>query len=187
MIYGYARVSTSGQARNGNSLDDQTRLILEKYPNATIVNEAYSGAKVRPKFSALLSEIQSGDTLVVTKLDRFCRTVKEGLEYIDELKAKGITLHVLNMGVFDDTPMGRLMQTILLAFAEFERDMIIERTSTGKAIARQNPDFKDGRPKKQVSRSDFEQLFQQQQKGLISVSQACEKLKISRSTWYHLA
>lgn len=187
MIYGYARVSTSGQARNGNSLDDQSRLILEKYPNATIVNEAYSGAKVRPKFSALLSEIQSGDTLVVTKLDRFCRTVKEGLEYIDELKAKGITLHVLNMGVFDDTPMGRLMQTILLAFAEFERDMIIERTSTGKAIARQNPDFKDGRPKKQVSMSDFEQLFQQQQKGLISVSQACEKLKISRSTWYHLA
>lgn len=61
---------------------------------------------------------------------------------------KGIVVHVLNMGLMDNTPTGKLIRNIMLAFSEFERDMIVERTSEGKAIAKMNPDFREGRPKK---------------------------------------
>ena len=61
---------------------------------------------------------------------------------------KGVKIHILNMGLIENTPMGRLIVTNLLAFAEFERAMIIERTQGGKQIAKQRPDFKEGRPKK---------------------------------------
>lgn len=145
-IIGYCRVSTKGQLE-GNSIEEQRKSIIERYSNAEIVEESYSGAKERKIFNDVLSSLDEGDTLVVTKLDRFCRSTKEGLEYIDKLINKGVKIHILNMGLIEDTPMGRLIVTNLLAFAEFERAMIIERTQTGKAIARQKPDFKEGRPK----------------------------------------
>ena len=62
--------------------------------------------------------------------------------------AKGVAIHILNMGLLDDTPMGRLIATMLLAFAEFERAQIIERTQSGKLAAREKPGFRDGRPPK---------------------------------------
>nr|WP_297940060.1 recombinase family protein [uncultured Lachnoclostridium sp.] len=147
MIYGYCRVSTKGQLE-GNSIEDQTNAIKEKYENAQIIIENYSAAKERPIFTELLEKLVPGDLLVVTKLDRFCRTTKEGLSYIDMLMNKGVHIHILNMGLIEDTPMGRLIVTNLLAFAEFERAMIIERTQSGKAIAKQKEDFREGRPKK---------------------------------------
>lgn len=146
-VVGYCRVSTKGQL-DGNSIQEQSEKILEKYPNAKIVEESYSGAKERPIFSEVVEKIESGSTLVVTKLDRFCRTTKEGLQYIDYLLGKNVSIHILNMGMIEDTPMGRMIATNLLAFAEFERSMIIERTAGGKAIAKQKPDFREGRPKK---------------------------------------
>jgi len=95
-----------------------------------------------------MEQLEPGDTLVITKLDRFCRTTKEGLSYIDNLMNTGVKIHIINMGLIEDTPMGRLIVTNLLAFAEFERSMIIERTQSGKAIARTKEGFKEGRPKK---------------------------------------
>ena len=174
MQYGYARVSTVGQ-RDGNSLEDQARAIVERYSDAVIIEEAYSGAKDRQIFNELLNRLVEGDTLVVTKLDRFCRTVKEGLQYIDRLLEKGVKIHILNMGLIEDTPMGRLMVTNLLAFAEFERAMILERTQGGKAIAKQKPGYKEGRKAKVFDKTLLEGE---------TVAQACQRLGISRSTWY---
>ena len=145
-IIGYCRVSTKGQLE-GNSLEEQKNKILERYRTARIVEESYSGAKDRPLFSEVIEELEDGDTLVVTKLDRFCRTTKEGLEYIDILMSKGVRIHILNMGLIEDTAIGRLIVTNLLAFFEFERAMIIERTQSGKAIAKNKKGFKEGRPK----------------------------------------
>ena len=82
MIYGYIRISTTKQEK-GNSKEDQNNAIASRYPDAFIIEETYSGAKERPKFLKLLNECKQGDTIVVTKLDRFCRSTKEGLEYID--------------------------------------------------------------------------------------------------------
>ncbi len=147
MKYGYARVSTKGQL-DGNSIEEQSNLILNAYADAEIIIESYSGAKERPLFNNIIEEAQDGDYVIVTKLDRFCRSTKEGLGYIDLLLNKGVKIHILNMGLIENTPMGRLIVTNLLAFAEFERAMIVERTQGGKAIAKQKDGFVEGRPKK---------------------------------------
>lgn len=147
MIYGYARVSTVTQGKNGNSLESQ-RAELENYNCDEVIEEVYTGTKTdRPKFSELINKLKSGDTLVVTKLDRFARTAVEGVQIVQDLLKKGVKVNILNMGLIEDSPVGKLTLTIMLAFAEFERDMIVERTQAGKAVAKQNPDFKEGRPK----------------------------------------
>lgn len=145
-IIGYARVSTRKQL-DGNSLEQQLRVITKRYPNAVVYEESKSSVKERKVFNKVIEALNEGDTLVVTTLDRFCRTVKEGLEIIDLLMEKGVRIHILNMGLIEDTPMGRLIVTNLLAFAEFERAMIVERTQTGKAIAKTKEGWKEGRPK----------------------------------------
>ena len=148
MVYGYARVSTKTQAKDGNSLEVQEN-ALKAAGAAEIYADAFTGTKSRrPELDKLLTVMQSGDTLKVTKLDRIARSATQGIELIQSLLDKGITVHVLNMGMVDNTPTGKLVRNIMLAFAEFERDMIVERTGEGKAIARQNPDFKEGRPPK---------------------------------------
>ena len=151
MIYGYARVSTTTQGRDGNSLEDQVT-ALENYGCQEIVKEAFTGKTMeRPKFLSLLEQLEEGDTLVVCKLDRFARTAIEGVQTVRELFERGVIVHILNMGLIENTLTGNLILTVMLAFAEYERGMIVERTQTGKAVARQDPSFKDGRPKKFTS------------------------------------
>lgn len=146
MKYGYARVSTKGQAKDGNSLEAQEKALLSAGAEI-IYSDVFTGTKAeRPEFERLLKVLQEGDTLVVTKLDRFARSATQGMGLIQSLLDKGIVVHVLNMGLLDNTPTGKLIRSVMLAFAEFERDMIVERTSEGKAIARQNPDYREGRP-----------------------------------------
>ncbi len=148
MIYGYARVSTKGQAKDGNSLEAQETALREA--GATqIYTDAFTGTKTdRPEFDKLMNKLQRGDTLIVTKLDRFARSMSQGSELVSELIDKGIKVYILNIGIMDNTPSSKLIRNVFFAFAEFERDMIVERTQEGKTIAKQNPDFKEGRPKK---------------------------------------
>ena len=181
-IIGYVRVSTKGQL-DGNSIEEQSRSILDRYNNAEIIEESYSGAKDRVIFKKILNDLEKGDTLVITKLDRFCRTAKEGLQYIDDLMDRGIKIHILNMGLIEDTPMGRLIVTNLLAFAEFERAMIIERTQGGKAIAKQKEGFKEGRPKKYTEKQiDYALTMLTINGGKHSYNEVAELLGISKST-----
>lgn len=148
MVYGYCRVSTKGQAKDGNSLEAQQKAVKEAGAEK-IYCDAFTGTKAhRPELDKLISELNKGDKLVVTKLDRIARSATQGIELVQFLLDKGVTVHILNMGIMDNTPTGKLIRTIMLAFAEFERDMIVERTQEGKAIAKQNPDFKEGRPDK---------------------------------------
>ena len=148
MIYGYARVSTRQQGKSGNSLADQEAKLHEAGAEK-IISDVFTGTKMeRPCFDQLRQEMKDGDTLIVTKLDRLARTAVEGSIVVRELVERGITVHVLNMGRADNSPMGKLMVTMLLAFAEFERDMIVERTQTGKEVARSKGIRVDGRPKK---------------------------------------
>ena len=147
MKYGYARVSTHWQASDGNSLEAQIESLNAAGADKIYMDE-YSGRTTkRPQLDELLSVISSGDELIVTKLDRMARSVIEGSELIKRLQEKKITVNVLNIGCMDNSPTGRLITNVMLSFAEFERDMIIERTQEGKnAAKRNNPDFKDGRP-----------------------------------------
>lgn len=145
MVYGYCRVSTQMQARDGNSLEAQERLLKENGAEE-IYSDAFTGTKShRPELDRLLDKMQPGDKLIITKLDRMARSASQEIELIQSLLDRGVAVHVLNMGLLDNTPTGKLIRNIMLAFAEFERDMIVERTQEGKAIAKKQPDFREGR------------------------------------------
>ena len=144
-IYGYARVSSRKQL-HGNSLEDQTTTLTANGA-ATITTEQYTGKTTsRPKLQKLLDSLQPGDTLMVTKLDRLARNVSEGIDLIRTLFQKNVKVHVLNIGLLENTSMGNFFITTLLAVAELERNMIIERTQAGKEIARTKAGFREGRP-----------------------------------------
>lgn len=184
MIYGYARVSTLGQAKDGNSIEAQEKMLLENGAEM-IFADAFTGTKnSRPQFNILLSRLNPGDTLVVTKLDRIARSTQQGCQLVRELLDRDIRINVLNLGIMDNTPTGKLIRTILFAFAEFERDMIVERTMEGKAIARERGNYREGRPKKPVE--NFEKVLEKRKTGEISVKSACQELNISKTQWYRL-
>lgn len=175
MKYGYARVSTVNQ-----DLEAQVQ-ALEKEGCDVIYKEKFTGTrKDRPEFQKLLKELKEGDTLVVTKLDRFARSAVDGISTIKELFDRGVKVHVLNMGMIDNTPTGRLILNVMFAFAQFERDMIVERTQEGKSIAKQKPGFREGRPKK-FTKQQIEHALKLKDEGY-SYSQVAEMMRISKST-----
>ena len=96
-------------------------------------------------------------------------------------------MHVLNIGMMDNTPTGKLIRNIMLSFAEFERDMIVERTQEGKSIAREKGIRVDGRPRKDVPTDVFQKFLEKQKGGELTVAEGCVALNISRSTWYNLS
>lgn len=148
-IVGYCRVSTKKQLLEGNGLEAQEKEILERYNNAIIDKEQFTGSVIeRPVLNKVLSELQSGDMLVVTKLDRLARNTVEGIEIVQELFKKEVAVHVLNIGLLENTSMGKFFLTTLLAVAEMERNTIIERTQSGREIARTKSGYREGRPKK---------------------------------------
>lgn len=145
MIYGYMRVSTVGQVK-GNSLEEQER-ILRQNGAMILFWDAFTGTKTsRPNFNKLLDILEEGDTLVITKLDRFARNTVEGISVVQHLLERGVRVNILNMGTVDNTPTGKLILTVMLGFAEFERDMIVQRTMEGKSIARTKNGWREGRP-----------------------------------------
>jgi DNA invertase Pin-like site-specific DNA recombinase len=176
MKYGYARVSTLQQ-----DLEAQLQALkAEGCEDKNIFSEKFTGTKAdRPQFKEVLSKLVEGDTLVVTKLDRFARSTVDAINTVKGLFERGVKVHVLNMGLVEDTPTGRLILTIMSGFAEFERDMIVERTQEGKAIAKQRDDFREGRPNK-FSKKQIELALELLENH--SYTQVEEMTKISKST-----
>lgn len=183
MIYGYARVSTKGQAHDGNSLESQKE-ILKQNGAIEIYEDSFTGTKTdRPEFNKLLNKLEQGDTLIVTKLDRFARSMTQGSELVNELINKGIKVNILNIGVMDNTPASKLIRNVFFSFAEFERDMIVERTQEGKTIARTKEGFKEGRPKAYTGRQlDNALSMLSVNGGNKSYNEVAELLEISKST-----
>lgn len=148
-LLGYARVSTLGQ-----DLSDQiAELKLNGVEEKNLYSEKFTGTKTdRPEFTKMLDQAEEGDTILVTKLDRFARNTREALEVIEPLIENHVTIKVLNLGTIENTTMGRMILRTLLSVAEMERDMIVERTQEGKRFARlNNPNFKEGRPKSVIT------------------------------------
>ncbi|ARJ39880.1 resolvase [Sporosarcina ureae] len=143
MRIGYARVSGLGQ-----SLTEQVAQLKDAGCQV-IYEEVFTGTTAdRPEFQATMAVLEAGDVLVVTKLDRFARSASDAITHIRALMKRGVAVHILNMGVVEDTTTGRLLLTILSGFAEFERDMIVERLAEGKAAARAAGTLREGRPRK---------------------------------------
>ncbi|MFX3624014.1 MAG: recombinase family protein [Ectobacillus sp.] len=188
-VFGYARVSSKGQ--------DLTAQIkaLEEHGCDHIFKEKYSGrtAEDREVFQELLTKVNTGDTIVVTKLDRFARSTKDALNIIEQLEEKGVSLVVLNMGgdkLDTSTPMGKLMVTMLTGIAEFELSLIKERQREGIALAKERGVYK-GRPKKYTEKNKGLQhaleLFDNRDENGMTVKEICEITKVSKATLYREA
>lgn len=185
MRYGYGRVSSRGQGLYGMSLEEQMdQLKAQGVSEENIKMDICTGTEMdRPKFNELLSMLKPGDEFVVCKLDRFARTAPEGAMLIRDLVNKGVRVNILNMGVADNTPMGKMMVTIVFAFAEYERDMIVERTSAGKAYKREHePNWTEGRKRKKTE--CFKDVREKQARGELTIDSACAMLGISKSTYF---
>lgn len=142
-VIGYARVSTIEQ-----KLDLQVTALKEAGAERIFTDHGLSGASTdRPQLTAAIDHLRAGDVLTVWKLDRLGRNTRHVLEVIDELRARQIGFRSLTEGLDTTGPMGVAMLTIMAAFAQLERDTMIERTRAGLAAAAAN-NRHGGRPRK---------------------------------------
>ena len=179
-IYGYARVSTRGQELE-IQLEKLKEVGIEK---KNIYSEKFTGTTTkRPQFTKLVKKLKPHDILVVTKLDRLARNTREALNIIEPLMASDVAVRVLNIGMIENSSMGRFFLRTLLSLAEMERDMIVERVQEGKEKARKNPNFREGRPKRVITRR-YKQAYDLLSD--LSVKEVAEKTGISRSTIYRI-
>lgn len=171
---GYARVSTVDQ-----HLDAQLD-ALQAAGCARIWSEHASGAdRNRGELAALLDHLRPGDVLVTTKLDRLARSVSHLVELAADLTARGVDLVILDQGIDTTTPSGRLMFHMLGAIAEFERDLIRDRTRAGLAAAAARG-RKGGRPV--VCTPETVEAARTLMAGGMSVSAAARQLGVHRAT-----
>lgn len=180
MKVGYARVSTREQNLN------MQVIALEEAGCEKIYEEVVSGAKVeRPKLNNLIKQLRPNDVLVVWKLDRLGRSLKNLIHLVQELIQNEIGLCSLNDPIDTTTSQGRLIFNIFASLAEFERDIICERTQAGLSAARARG-RRGGRPKGISKQSEAtacaaETLYKEKK---LSVIEICKKLSISKSTLY---
>lgn len=153
-VYGYTRVSTGRQATEGESLDVQMRQ-LEGYAAmhgwklaAVFREEGISGSvplAERPEGKRLLDKLRPGDVVVASKLDRVFRSALDALQMVESFKAKGVALHLLDLGGdVSGNGMAKMFMTVAAAFAEAERDRIRERVATVKADQRKRGRYLGG-------------------------------------------
>lgn len=178
MLIGYARVSTPSQ-----NLDLQIRALKEAGCHK-IFTDIASGAKAeRPGLKDAEMVLREGDALVVWKLDRLGRSIQHLIESINTLKAKGIGFRSLQEAIDTQTSGGKLVFHIFSALAEFERDLIVERTSAGLQAARARGK-QGGRPRVLDQSKDLRLLKQMHADASYSIRDICKTLAISRSTFY---
>ncbi len=180
MKIGYARVSTKEQ---NLSLQLDT---LEKEGCEQIFHEKITGSKTkRPELDNMLSNLRKGDVVVIWKLDRLGRSLKDLVNLMTQLQNKGVGLLSLNDHINTTTPTGKLTFHLFAALAEFERDIISERTQAGLVAARARG-RKGGRPKGLSQKAEHTAIIAQRlyEEENLSVQQICDQLSIAKRTFY---
>jgi DNA invertase Pin-like site-specific DNA recombinase len=162
--------------------------VLEQNGAVEIYKDKYTGTKMhRPEFDKLMDLLKDGDTLIVTKLDRLGRSAEGIISLIKTLLARNITVKVLNMGTIENNPVGRLIVTFLAGFAEFERDLIVERTMAGRAYKKAtDPNYREGRKAKQYDADLFNELQTRVWNGELTAKQAAAALGVGRTKWFEI-
>ena len=152
VIYGYARVSTAKQEDSQNAQEETIERYIKEQMNiglvpsdaqygGTYVDSATSGSTKmfeRPAGFELFKRLNSGDAIVLTKLDRGFRNTVDACSTIDMLKERGVKIHCLQLGVNPDDPVGRFIYTVIAAFAELERNFIVARINDGMEHAKRH-------------------------------------------------
>lgn len=177
MHIGYSRVSTPDQN------DDLQIDALEKAGCEKIYTEVARGARTdRPELEKLLSFVRAGDTVVVWKLDRLGRSIGHLIQTIEDLERKDVNFISLMENINTTTPVGKLTFHIFAALAEFEKDIIQERTKAGLEAARARG-RKGGRPKL-LSAKKVKMMQELYDSKKIPIADICRQFKISYSTFY---
>lgn len=176
MKIGYARVSTQDQSLD-RQLDQLKAVSCDK-----VFKEKITGTKKeRPEFERMIDQLRPGDTVIVTELTRLSRSMKDLIEISDMLQGKGIELKSLKENIDTRTATGRAMFNMMAVIAQFERDLVSQRTHEGLAAARARGRT-GGRPKAKEKNIDLAiKLYNDR---VYTVDQICEMTKLSRSTIY---
>ena len=178
MKIGYARVSTSEQ-----NLDMQLD-ALRKEGCEKIYEEKASGGKTdRPELVRMMEHLRNGDTLVINKLDRLGRSLRHLIDIVSDLQERGIELVSLQDNINTASATGRLTFAIFGAFAEFERDIILERTNAGLAAARSRGNV--GGRKKLLNDKQTRMLRMMSTDKSLSVPDICKHFGISKASYYN--
>jgi DNA invertase Pin-like site-specific DNA recombinase len=179
LLFGYARVSTQDQNLD-LQLDDLTKAGCQR-----VFQEKVSSAKARPQLQKMLDILREGDTVIVWKLDRLGRSLKELFTLVDDFQRKGIGFRSLNDAIDTTTAQGRLVFNLFASLAEFERDMIRERTKAGLAAARARGRV-GGRPKGLSAQAQAKARAVKTMHGLKThtILEICQLFHISRATVY---
>lgn len=174
---GYARVSTTDQ--NPDAQTDQ----LTAYGCEKLFIDTTSGTlSARPSLTMLLDYVRAGDTVVVTKLDRLGRSVKHLEELSAVLSAKDVALVAISQGIDTTSAGGRLFFHMLAAIAEFEHDLIVERTKDGLSAARARG--RKGGAKQKVTPLMAEQMRAMYEKKDVTAQDVADAFGVSRATVY---
>lgn len=175
---GYARVSTLDQ-----SLDSQIDMLKENNCER-IFSEKVSGRKERrTELDKCFDYLRSGDTLVITKLDRLGRTTKQLIELAQELEERNIELHILDTNINTNTAMGKMFFTMMSAFAELEANLLSERTKKGLESARARG-RKGGRPPiNEEIKELVRKLYYSRE---YTIDDICKMTKVSKTSLYNI-
>jgi DNA invertase Pin-like site-specific DNA recombinase len=179
ILIGYSRTSTTEQLAG---LDAQVR-DLKAAGCKKLFQEQVSSVAERAQLNAALEYARDGDTLVVTKLDRLARSARHLLEVVDTLEGKGVALRILNLGgdtVDTRGATGRLILNVFAAFAQFEREMMLERQREGIARAKANGKYKGRKPTAKAKAVEAVRMFQEGKR----VSEIAKALSVGRASVY---
>lgn len=177
-VFGYARVSTS---------DQNTQLQLDALRQAgcgRVFFETVSASSDRPEYEHMLDVLRAGDTVVVWRLDRLGRSLRDLLDRVEDLHTRGVGLRSLRETLDSTSAGGRLVMHVFAALAEFERDLIHERTTAGLAAARARGRV-GGRPRLLTSAQELVARTMYEQ-GSLTVAEIGTVLGVGRSTIYRV-
>jgi DNA invertase Pin-like site-specific DNA recombinase len=178
MKIGYARVSTQEQ-----NLEMQLDALKEHGCDKIFSEKASGGNTSRPELDRMLEQLRRGDTIVIWKLDRLGRSLKHLIELVSAFDSQGIGLVSLKENIDTTTATGKLVFNIFAALAEFERDIIRERTIAGLVSAKARG--KTGGRKKALNDMQVKMLTQMASDKTLSVADICTQLGISKASYYN--
>lgn len=174
--YIYARTSTQEQ-----NVQQQAEVLSEKYKHDYIVTEKFTGTTVdRPKFTTLLKKLHTGDQLIVREVSRIGRNAAEVLSVSEDLKSRGISLVIDNLGIDVSTPAGNMVLTVLAGAAQMEKELLLERQAIGIARAKKEGKYAGRKP---LEKGVVETAKKMIAEGM-SKSATAKQLKIGQSTLY---
>ncbi|MES5853528.1 recombinase family protein [Bacillus cereus group sp. MG68] len=182
-VWGYCRVSTAGQ-----NLALQRQLLRQYDENIKLVEDKATGRnKDREGLTKLMNTLQAGDTVVITRIDRIARNVKDLLVIAEELEKMGVTFVILDLKgdrVNTSTPMGKFMITVLGAVAELEINTLDEKRKVGMQLAKENGKHIGRKADLTLDDPSIQEAIRKYKEGNIPVTLICEQHNINRMKFY---